>query len=145
MSNKIMKSMCCLCIQFTHENTSERTILHQVSKIIRGGGTNTTRPPLFQVWLIALQNRLATPLLSRLFSFVFNVILDVKCFCLNNVVLRNIDISCICGLIIYIIKYLNWMYIQLKLKVVLPWKWEDFARDFKWLNHVVSLTFNQKY
>ena len=31
-----MKSMCCLCIQFTHENTSERTILHLVKK----------RPPL---------------------------------------------------------------------------------------------------
>jgi hypothetical protein len=36
-----MKSMCCLCIQFTHENTSERTIL---------------------IWLLALQKRLATPL-----------------------------------------------------------------------------------
>ena len=33
-----MKSMCCLCIQFTHENTSERTILHQVSKKNSGGG-----------------------------------------------------------------------------------------------------------
>ena len=33
-----MKSMCCLCIQFTHENTSERTILHQVNKKISGGG-----------------------------------------------------------------------------------------------------------
>jgi hypothetical protein len=29
--------MCCLCIQFTHENTSERTILHLVKK---------KRPPL---------------------------------------------------------------------------------------------------
>jgi hypothetical protein len=28
-----MKSMCCLCIQFTHENTSERTILHLVKTI----------------------------------------------------------------------------------------------------------------
>ena len=27
-----MKSMCCLCIQFTHENTWERTILHLVKK-----------------------------------------------------------------------------------------------------------------
>ena len=54
--------MCCLCIQFTHENTSERTILHQVSKNNSGGGANTTRPPLFQVWLIALQKRLATPM-----------------------------------------------------------------------------------
>ena len=33
-----MKSMCCLCIQFTNENTSERTILHQVSKKNYGGG-----------------------------------------------------------------------------------------------------------
>ena len=38
--------MCCLCIQFTHENTSERTIL---------------------IWLLALQKRLATPLLSHIF------------------------------------------------------------------------------
>ena len=30
--------MCCLCIQFTHENTSERTILHLVNKIFWGGG-----------------------------------------------------------------------------------------------------------
>jgi len=29
-----MKSMCCLCIQFTHENTSERTILHLVKNIL---------------------------------------------------------------------------------------------------------------
>jgi hypothetical protein len=28
--------MCCLCIQFTHENTSERTILHLVKKYILG-------------------------------------------------------------------------------------------------------------
>ena len=27
--------MCCLCIQFTHENTSERTILHLVQKKIQ--------------------------------------------------------------------------------------------------------------
>jgi hypothetical protein len=40
--------MCCLCIQFTHENTSERTILHQVNKKNSGGGegANPTRPPL---------------------------------------------------------------------------------------------------
>jgi hypothetical protein len=31
------------------------------AKKIRGGA-NTTSPPLFQVWLIALQKRLATPL-----------------------------------------------------------------------------------
>jgi hypothetical protein len=31
-----MKSMCCLCIQFTHENTSERTILHLVKKHFPG-------------------------------------------------------------------------------------------------------------
>jgi hypothetical protein len=42
-----MKSMCCLCIKLTHENTSERTILHLVKKF---------------VWLLALQKRLATPL-----------------------------------------------------------------------------------
>ena len=36
--------MCCLCIQFTHENTSERTILHQVSKKIRGGGQTPPDP-----------------------------------------------------------------------------------------------------
>jgi hypothetical protein len=54
--------MCCLCIQFTHENTSERTILHQVSQK-KFWGTNPTRPPpLFHVWLLALQKRLATPL-----------------------------------------------------------------------------------
>ena len=45
MSNKIMKSMCCLCIQFTHENTSERTILHQVSKKFGGGGVWGVWPP----------------------------------------------------------------------------------------------------
>ena len=28
--------MCCLCIQFTYENTSERTILHLVKKKILG-------------------------------------------------------------------------------------------------------------
>ena len=42
--------MCCLCIQFTHENTSERTILHQVNNKNSGGGGggggNPTRPPL---------------------------------------------------------------------------------------------------
>ena len=48
--------MCCLCIQFTHENTSERTILHLVKK-----NSGTPDPP-FQVWLLALQKRLATPL-----------------------------------------------------------------------------------
>jgi hypothetical protein len=47
-----MKSMCCLCIQFNHENTSERTILHLVKK----------KDPLSKVWLLALQKRLATPL-----------------------------------------------------------------------------------
>ena len=47
-----MKSMCCLCIQFTRENTSERTILHLVKK----------QDPLSKVWLLALQKRLATPL-----------------------------------------------------------------------------------
>ena len=58
-----MKSMCCLCIQFTHENTSERTILHQVNKKNSGGGGQTPPdPPPFQVWLLALQKRLATPL-----------------------------------------------------------------------------------
>jgi hypothetical protein len=31
-----MKSIGCLCIQFTHENTSERTILHLVRKKIMG-------------------------------------------------------------------------------------------------------------
>jgi hypothetical protein len=41
--------MCCLYIQFTHENNSERTILHLVQKKIF-------------VWLLALQKRLATPL-----------------------------------------------------------------------------------
>ena len=45
-----MKSMGCLCIQFTHENTSERTILHLVKK------------KKLWVWLLALQERLATPL-----------------------------------------------------------------------------------
>ena len=44
-----MKSMCCLCIQFTNENTSERTILHQVSKKNYGGGgePHQTPPPPF--------------------------------------------------------------------------------------------------
>jgi hypothetical protein len=62
--------MCCLCIQFTHENTSERTILHQVNKTNSGGGGGQTPPdpPPFQVWLLALQKRLATPL----------VIIDIK-------------------------------------------------------------------
>jgi hypothetical protein len=50
-----MKSVCCLCIQFTHENTSERTILHLVKQ-------KFPDRPLFQVWLLALQKRLATPL-----------------------------------------------------------------------------------
>ena len=49
--------MCCLCIQFTHENTSERTILHLVKN----------KEPLSKVWLLALQKRLATPLSSVLF------------------------------------------------------------------------------
>jgi hypothetical protein len=40
-----MKSMCCLCIQFTNENTSERTILHQVSQKIFGGQTPPDSPP----------------------------------------------------------------------------------------------------
>ena len=63
--------MCCLCIQFTHENTSERTILHQVSKNNSGGGGkhHQTPPPLFQVWLIALQKRLATPLTVAHFGY----------------------------------------------------------------------------
>jgi hypothetical protein len=47
-----MKSMCSLCIQFTHENTSECTILHLVKK----------KDPLSKVWLLALQKRLAMPL-----------------------------------------------------------------------------------
>ena len=42
-----MKSMCCLCIQFTHENTSERTILHQVSQKNSGGGQTPPGPPPF--------------------------------------------------------------------------------------------------
>jgi hypothetical protein len=61
-----MKSMCCLCIQFTHENTSERIILHQVNKKNSGGGggggQTPPEPSPFQVWLLALQKRLATPL-----------------------------------------------------------------------------------
>ena len=57
--------MCCLCIQFIHDNTSERTILHQVNKKNSGGGqTPPDPPPPFQVWLLALQKRLATPLIS---------------------------------------------------------------------------------
>ena len=51
-----MKSMCCLCIQFTHENTTERTILHLVKN-------------KFWVWLLALQKRLATPLSVKLLYF----------------------------------------------------------------------------
>ena len=47
--------MCCLCIQFTNENTSERKILHLVKQKFPD--------PLFQVWLLALQKRLATPLI----------------------------------------------------------------------------------
>jgi hypothetical protein len=35
--------MCCLCIQFTHENTSERTILHLVKT---NSGTPDPSPPL---------------------------------------------------------------------------------------------------
>ena len=62
--------MCCLCIQFTNENTSERTILHQVNKKNSGGEGGGGQippeppppPPPFQVWLLALQKRLATPL-----------------------------------------------------------------------------------
>ena len=55
--------MCCLCIQFTHENTSERTILHLVK-------TNSGTPdPPFQVWLLALQKRLATPLVILKFYY----------------------------------------------------------------------------
>ena len=55
--------MCCLCIQFTHENTSERTILHLVK-------TNSGTPdPPFQVWLLALQKRLATPLVIVKFYY----------------------------------------------------------------------------
>ena len=47
----MMKSMCCLCIQFTHENTSERTIWNQVNNKKSGGGgggggANPTRPSL---------------------------------------------------------------------------------------------------
>ena len=61
-----MKSMCCLCIQFTHENTSDRTILHhsQQQKFWGGGEQTPPDPPPspFQVWLLALQKRLATPL-----------------------------------------------------------------------------------
>jgi hypothetical protein len=57
-----MKSVCCLCIQFTHENTSERTILHQVNNNKIWGGKPYQTPPSFQVWLLALQNRLAMPL-----------------------------------------------------------------------------------
>jgi hypothetical protein len=41
-----MKSMCCLCIQFIHENISERTILHQVNKKNSGGGGQTPPDPL---------------------------------------------------------------------------------------------------
>jgi hypothetical protein len=40
-------------VEFTHENTSERTILHLVNKIFWGAN---------KVWLLALQKRLATPL-----------------------------------------------------------------------------------
>ena len=57
-----MKSMCYLCIQFTHENTSERTILHSVK--------HNFPDPLFQVWLLALQKRLATPMLALGFAKV---------------------------------------------------------------------------
>jgi hypothetical protein len=39
--------MCCLCIQFTNENTSERTILHQVSQKNSGGQTPPDPPPPF--------------------------------------------------------------------------------------------------
>jgi hypothetical protein len=55
LSKFCLKSMCCLCIQFTHENTSERTILHL--------------DPPFQVWLLALQKRLATPLVILKFYY----------------------------------------------------------------------------
>jgi hypothetical protein len=60
--------MRCLCIQFTHENTSERTILHQVSQKNSGGANPIRPPPLFQVWLLALQKRLAMPLIEEIGS-----------------------------------------------------------------------------
>jgi hypothetical protein len=39
-----MKSKCCLCIQFTHENTSEGTILHHGQQNKFGGGGGKTPP-----------------------------------------------------------------------------------------------------
>ena len=57
--------MFCLCIQFTHENTSERTILHLVKKF---------------VWLLALQKRLATPL----FLITNSCFLSVRFFFIHN-------------------------------------------------------------
>jgi hypothetical protein len=60
-----MKSMGCLCIQFTHENTSERTILHLVKKKILGLVACTARkashaldycpPPIKLTALISLK------------------------------------------------------------------------------------------
>jgi hypothetical protein len=67
-----MKSMCCLCIQVTHENTSECTILHLVNNKI------LAPPPSFQVWLLALLKRLATPLTVRERIIQQEVNLDVS-------------------------------------------------------------------
>ena len=75
--------MCCLCIQFTHENTSERTILHLVKKKHFWGG----QTPPFQVWLLALQKRLATSL-KKYTLFKSNQLtlctIDILCQVLNT-------------------------------------------------------------
>ena len=82
--------MCCLCIQFTHENTSERTILHQVNKKNSGGGGKPHQtPPPFQVWLLALQKRLATPLLV-----IYNIcIMNLSCFCYTRMLSASWEMS----------------------------------------------------
>ena len=70
--------MCCLCIQFTHENTSERTILHLVKK----------KDPLSKVWLLALQKRLATPLAGSFSDNFYNS--DGKdCNCVPLILQKN--------------------------------------------------------
>jgi hypothetical protein len=51
-----MKSMCCLCIQFTHENTSERTILHLVKKNILGLVACTAKKASYPLNIVLLRD-----------------------------------------------------------------------------------------
>ena len=104
-----MKSMCCLCIQFTHENTSERTILHLVNNkilaiplpgLVACTAKKASYAPEVYVRLCAYISFTARVCLHHNYRyFTANIYFDVLLLC----IIHNCYLYCCCVSIIIVI------------------------------------------